>query len=68
MVERVRYPVKYVTKRALRRARVCLAQYRSAGPHPNVTGMRARFWGANAAIVRHGAYIYKVPADVYNRL
>ena len=37
--------------------RNCLA---SAGPYPNITGMREKYWGKNAQIVRCGRYIYLV--------
>ena len=32
----------------------------SAGPHPNITGMRNRYWGRMALIVKAGAYIYLI--------
>ena len=35
----------------------CLA---SAGPHPNITGMRNLYWGRMALIVKAGAYIYLI--------
>lgn len=31
----------------------------SAGPRPNVTGMRNKYWGKDALLVRQGAYVYK---------
>lgn len=30
----------------------------SAGPYPNITGMRNLYWGKEALIVKVGAYIY----------
>lgn len=32
----------------------------SAGPYPNITGMRNKYWGKNAQIVRCGRFIYLV--------
>lgn len=36
----------------------------SAGPRPNVTGMR-RLWGADCPIIRCGQYIYRMYASDY---
>ncbi len=44
-------------------ARVCnlhTANLPSAGPRPNITGMRAKFWGSKAIIVKQGQYAYKL--------
>lgn len=35
----------------------CLA---SAGPHPNICGMRNLYWGRKSLIVKAGAYIYLI--------
>ena len=35
----------------------CMA---STGPYPNITGMRNLYWGKQALIVKHGAYIYLI--------
>ena len=35
----------------------CLA---SAGPHPNVCGMRNLYWGRASLIVKAGAYVYLI--------
>ena len=35
----------------------------SAGPHPNITGMRKKYWGEDAFIVRAGAYAYYMGRD-----
>lgn len=32
----------------------------SAGPYPSITGMRNKYWGRNAQIVRCGRFIYLV--------
>lgn len=45
--------------------RLHLDAYPSAGPYPNITGMRNLYWGKDAYIIRSGAYIYKVPAEVF---
>lgn len=38
--------------------------YPSAGPNPNITGMR-KLWGQDSYIIKSGAYIYKVPYDTF---
>lgn len=35
----------------------------SAGPYPSVTGMRKKYWGRDALIVRAGAYAYYMGKD-----
>lgn len=35
----------------------CLA---SAGPHPNLSGMRNLYWGRAALVVKAGAYLYLI--------
>lgn len=32
----------------------------SAGPHPNLTGMRNKYWGRAALVVKAGAYLYLI--------
>lgn len=32
----------------------------SAGPHPNLTGMRNLYWGRAALVVKAGAYLYLI--------
>jgi len=32
----------------------------SAGPRPNITGMRNKYWGKDAVIALQGNYAYKV--------
>lgn len=68
MSQAIPYPVKRITAKQAARAGINLAQYPSAGPYPNVTGMRAKFWGRDAAILRVGRYIYHVPPDIYARV
>ena len=45
-----------------------LEQYPSAGPRPNITGMKKHYWGEDAYCVKCGVYVYKVPASFYNSL
>lgn len=42
-----------------------LENYPSAGPYPNITGMRNKYWGQDAYVIRCGAYAYKVPSHVF---
>ena len=32
----------------------------SAGPHPNICGMRNLYWGRAALVVKAGAYLYLI--------
>ena len=34
----------------------------SAGPRPNIAGMRKLYWGYECDVVLQGAYAYKTPA------
>lgn len=58
----------YVTKDKLRRERVSLDEFPNAGPNCNITGMRLKFWGKDAYLVKHGRYVYKVNREVYDKL
>ena len=58
----------YLSKKDVERLDIDLSDYPSAGPRPNVSGMKKLVWGIDALVVKSGAYIYKVPADVYGRL
>ena len=42
-----------------------LHQYPNAGPNANLTGMRNRYWGKGAFVIRCGQYIYCVPQQVF---
>lgn len=53
-------------KERIRQLRINLDQYPSAGPRPNITGMRNLYWGVDAPLIRVGVYVYKVPLKVYN--
>lgn len=37
----------------------------SAGPYPSITGMRKKYWGKNALVIRAGAYAYYMGPDMY---
>lgn len=56
--------VKYMTKHEA--ARYNLDEYPNFGPNGNVTGMKKLYYGKNALLVRSGAYVYKVPENIYN--
>lgn len=55
--------VKYMTKDEA--ARYHLDDYPSFGPHGNVYGMKKKYYGKDALLVRSGAYVYHVPANIY---
>ena len=39
----------------------------SAGPYPSITGMRKKYWGMDALVIRAGAYAYYMGPDTYAR-
>lgn len=58
---------KHATKRAPADHANRFSNYPSAGPYPNITGMKNLYWGLDAYCVRCGAYVYKVPFHVWER-
>lgn len=59
-------PVKTVKKEEITRKSIDLNVYPSAGPYPNVTGMKRLYWGKDAYCIRVGIYVYKVTEEIYN--
>jgi len=61
---------KYATKEQVEGVwmyhHVHLDEYPSAGPNPNITGMKNKYWGKDAYCIKHGRYVYNVPKNVYN--
>lgn len=59
--------MKYPTLYAPKRFEVYLEEHclGSAGPDPNITGMRKKFYG-DAPLVKCGRYVYRVTHDDYN--
>ena len=47
--------------------RLNLELFPSAGPYPNITGMKNLCWGKDALCVKCGAYVYKVDKSTYDR-
>ena len=44
-----------------------LSQYPNFSVTGSIVGMKKKYYGENALLVRSGAWIYKVPFDVYYR-
>ncbi len=44
-----------------------LGNFPNAGPYPNITGMKNKYWGLDALCIRCGAYVYHVDAETYQR-
>lgn len=42
-----------------------LSQYPNFSATGSVTGMKEKYYGKDALLVRSGAWIYKVPSEVY---
>jgi hypothetical protein len=58
-------PVKYVKKNDVEET--ALEIFPSAGPNASVIGMKNKFWGKNAYVIKVGVYIYKVTEEFYNQ-
>lgn len=61
------YRTKTVKESELGRNGISLSVYPSAGPRPNITGMKKQFWGMDACCIKVGSYVYKVPYQVWER-
>lgn len=57
--------VKYMCKEE--KERFNLSDYPNFGPYGNVAGMKKLYYGKDALLVRCGAYVYHVPASIYNQ-
>lgn len=44
-----------------------LSKCPSAGPHPNITGMKEKYWGKDALCIKCGSYVYLVTEEIYNK-
>lgn len=44
-----------------------LSRFGNAGPYPNITGMKERYWGLDALCVKCGAYVYRVDEETYKK-
>ena len=42
-----------------------IGQYPNFSASGSITGMKKRYYGQDALLVRCGSYIYKVPKEVY---
>ena len=58
-------PYKYVSIKDYNRLE--LYRFPSAGPHPNIKGMRKFYWGDGAYIIKCGTYAYKVDHETFCR-
>lgn len=56
---------KYVSTKKYNTLR--LYNFPSAGPCPSVAGMRAKYWGKDAFILKCGQYAYKVDQNTFYR-
>lgn len=45
-----------------------LEQFPSAGPNPNIIGMKNLYYGIDALCVMCGTYLYNVTRKVYDQL
>lgn len=66
-MSRTKFPVRYLTVARARQLGINLDAFPNQGPNPSVIGMRNRYWGEHAMLVRQGEYVYNVTSrpDVY---
>lgn len=64
----IKHATKTVTAQAVKAAGVNLDAFPSAGPHPNITGMKRLYWGLDAYCLRVGVYVYKVLFTIYDMI
>jgi hypothetical protein len=43
------------------------ADFPSAGPYPNITGMKNLYWGKGAYCIRCGVYVYHVDRTTWEK-
>lgn len=55
--------VRYMNKQ--QKARYNLSQYPNFSATGSIQGMKEKYYGKDALLVRSGSYIYKVPANIY---
>ena len=58
---------KYKTLRLPVKHRFLVSRFPSAGPHPNVWGMKNKFYGMDSLCVMCGSYVYHVDAPTYEK-
>jgi len=63
-----KHKTKTITKEQAGRHGMCLGRFPSAGPRPNVTGMKKLYWGMDAYCIRVGSYVYHVDYDTYSKV
>jgi hypothetical protein len=61
-------PVKYISNQELKRLNINLDQYPGFGPRGSISGMRNKFYGKDAYLVKNGSYVYNVPKDIYDQI
>lgn len=44
-----------------------LSRFPNAGPRPNITGMRNKYWGQGAYIIKSGNYAYHVDKETFEK-
>ena len=64
---KIQHKTLNVTKEQAERLGIDLSIYGNAGPYPCISGMKAKYWGLDAFCVKCGAYVYKVPEEIYNK-
>lgn len=42
-----------------------LEDFPNAGPNPNITGMKEKYWGMDAYCIKCSSYVYKVDKNTY---
>ena len=66
----MKYPTIYLT---IKRAKQLGVTEQQLGEYPNfsatgsIIGMKKKFYGEDAKLIRYRGYIYKVPTDLYEK-
>ena len=58
------FKTKYVAKNDLKHD---LSQYPNFSASGSIKGMKDKYYGKDATLIKSGNYIYNVPIDVYNK-
>jgi hypothetical protein len=65
---RPKHKTKTITQEQAGRHGMCLNRFPSAGPYPNITGMKKLYWGMDAYCLKLGAYVYHVDYETYSKV
>lgn len=59
-MSKTKYPCRYLTTLDIKALGINLSSFPNFGPNGSISGMRRLYYGINALLVKHGAYVYNV--------